>query len=123
MSQSRKFPELPPVPQNKHVAATATWFFGKTTGASPAVSAFYASHPKLLAKSAGPVNSWKLGAKESAYVNAHAHPASTTDQMAKRVPTIVRAASASAVGTLLSTAHRQLQEAHPDSDPTAFGGS
>lgn len=125
MSQSRKgFPELPGPPKNKHVAQLASGFFSLfKPGPSPAVAAFYKANKSLLKQKAGPFSSWSMGMHESRYVQQHGDPSHPADQFAMKASPYVRAAAASFTGTVLTTTHRALLEAHPDKDPTSFGGS
>lgn len=124
MSHSRNFPELPAAPRNKHVSQIATGFFSLfKPGPSPVVSAFYKNNKALLKRSAGPFSSWNMGMQESHYVQQHGDPSHPADKFAMKTPSYLRAGAASFMGTLLTTTHRSLLEAHPNNDPTSFGGS
>ncbi len=81
MSQSRKsFPELPDAPKNKHVSQIATRFFSLfKPGASPSVQKFYKANKPLLKRTAGPVNSWRMGMQESLYMKQHGDPSHPAD--------------------------------------------
>ena len=127
MSHSRpRFPELPDAPTNKHVTQIAKGFFSLPifkSGLSPTVSAFYKANKPLLKQPAGPLSSWRMGIQESHYVQQHGNPDHPGDKSAMQVTPRVRAAAASFTGTVLATSHRMMLQAHPDNDPTSFGGS